>query len=104
MPLVEATLEAGRARLRPVLMTSCTTVLAMIPLALELGEGAEMWSPMARTVIGGLTASTLLTLVVVPSVYVTFAGYVERRRATAGTTFPVPREVAAPAPSPPTSR
>lgn len=56
-------------RLRPILMTAFTTVLAMVPLALELGSGAETWSPMARTVIGGLTVSTILMLFVVPCMY-----------------------------------
>ncbi|MDD5305676.1 MAG: efflux RND transporter permease subunit, partial [Deltaproteobacteria bacterium] len=81
MPLVEAALEAGRARLRPVLMTACTTTLAMVPLALQLGEGSETWSPMARTVIGGLAASTILTLFIVPIVYVMIAGFLDRLRA-----------------------
>lgn len=56
-------------RLRPILMTALTTILAMVPLALELGAGSETWSPMARTVIGGLTMSTLLMLLVVPCMY-----------------------------------
>lgn len=70
-------LGAGR-RLRPILMTAGTTILCMIPLALELGEGAETWSPMARTVIGGLTVSTILMLFFVPSLYFIFNTFVER--------------------------
>jgi HAE1 family hydrophobic/amphiphilic exporter-1 len=70
-------LGAGR-RLRPILMTAGTTILCMIPLALELGEGAETWSPMARTVIGGLTVSTVLMLFFVPSLYFLFNSLVER--------------------------
>ncbi len=62
---------AGR-RLRPIIMTAATTILCMIPLALELGEGSETWSPMARTVIGGLTVSTILMLFFVPSLYYLF--------------------------------
>ena len=65
----EAILEAGRSRLRPIVMTTLTTVLGLAPLALGLGEGAEVRTPMATTVIGGLLVSTLLTLVVVPVVY-----------------------------------
>jgi HAE1 family hydrophobic/amphiphilic exporter-1 len=65
----EAVMEGGRIRLRPILMTALTTILALTPLALGLGSGAEAWSPMARSVIGGLTASTLLTLLVIPVIY-----------------------------------
>ena len=79
--LVEAALDAGRSRLRPILMTTLTTVLGMLPLAFGLGSGAELWAPMARAVIGGLTLSTLLTLVFVPTLYVMIAGWVDRRRA-----------------------
>jgi len=61
--------EAGRSRLRPIMMTMLTTVLAMVPLALGIGEGAEIRAPMAITVIGGITVSTLLTLVVIPVLY-----------------------------------
>lgn len=64
-----ALVEAGRTRLRPVLMTTLTTVLGMIPLALGIGEGAEMQAPLATVVIFGLTFSTVLTLVVVPIMY-----------------------------------
>jgi HAE1 family hydrophobic/amphiphilic exporter-1 len=65
----EALLTAGASRLRPILMTTLTTVLGLLPLALGLGEGAELRAPMAITVIGGLTVSTLLTLVVIPVIY-----------------------------------
>ncbi|HSF20359.1 MAG TPA: efflux RND transporter permease subunit [Vicinamibacteria bacterium] len=65
----EAIVEAGRVRLRPILMTTLTTILALVPMALGLGEGAEIRQPMAITVIGGLSISTLLTLIVIPSVY-----------------------------------
>jgi HAE1 family hydrophobic/amphiphilic exporter-1 len=68
----EAILTAGPVRLRPILMTTLTTVLGLIPLALGLGEGGEMQAPLAITVIGGLSMSTLLTLVVVPLVYTLF--------------------------------
>jgi HAE1 family hydrophobic/amphiphilic exporter-1 len=65
----EAILEAGRNRLRPILMTSATTVLGLLPMALGLGEGAELRSPLAITVIGGLAVATGLTLLVIPVVY-----------------------------------
>ncbi|SHG10198.1 hydrophobic/amphiphilic exporter-1, HAE1 family [Fodinibius roseus] len=65
----EAIIEGAGRRLRPILMTAVTTILSMVPLALELGSGSETWSPMARTVIGGLTMSTLLMLFVVPCLY-----------------------------------
>jgi len=65
----EAILEAGPIRLRPILMTVFTTVLALIPMGLGIAEGTEMMAPMAVSVIGGLLFSTLLTLLVVPSIY-----------------------------------
>jgi HAE1 family hydrophobic/amphiphilic exporter-1 len=61
--------EAGRRRLRPILMTTATTILGLLPLALGIGEGAEVQAPLARAVIGGLLASTLMTLVLIPVVY-----------------------------------
>jgi HAE1 family hydrophobic/amphiphilic exporter-1 len=64
-----ALIEGGRARLRPILMTTLTAILGLLPMALAGGEGAEMRAPMAITVIGGLTVSTLLTLVVIPVLY-----------------------------------
>jgi HAE1 family hydrophobic/amphiphilic exporter-1 len=64
-----AVAEAGRRRLRPILMTTLTTVLALVPLALGIGEGADAQAPLARTVVGGLTASTLITLLLIPAVY-----------------------------------
>jgi HAE1 family hydrophobic/amphiphilic exporter-1 len=64
-----AILEAGRVRLRPILITTVSTVLGLLPMAIGFGEGAEVRTPMAITVIGGITVSTLLTLVVIPVVY-----------------------------------
>jgi HAE1 family hydrophobic/amphiphilic exporter-1 len=69
MAKMEAIMEGGRLRLRPILMTTLTTALGLLPLAVGLGEGAEIRSPMAITVIGGLTVSTALTLLVIPVVY-----------------------------------
>jgi len=68
----EAIVEAGRVRLRPILMTAFTTILAMLPMAIGFGEGAELIAPLATVVIGGLLASTLITLVLVPVVYSIF--------------------------------
>jgi HAE1 family hydrophobic/amphiphilic exporter-1 len=65
----QAILEAGRIRLRPILMTTFAMVFGMIPLALGIGEGSEQRAPMAHAVIGGIITSTLLTLVVVPVIY-----------------------------------
>lgn len=72
MPTREAIIEAGRRRLRPILMTSLTTIMAMIPLALGIKEGSELQAPLAKTVIGGLASSTLITLVFIPVVYSLF--------------------------------
>ncbi|MBN2297500.1 MAG: efflux RND transporter permease subunit, partial [Deltaproteobacteria bacterium] len=72
MGLRQAIEEAGRRRLRPILMTAMTTILAMVPLATGLGEGGEVQAPLARAVIGGLISSTLITLVIIPTVYVWF--------------------------------
>ena len=66
---MEAIIQAGTVRLRPILMTTMTTVLGLLPMALGLGEGAEIRTPMALTVIAGLTSSTFLTLVIIPTVY-----------------------------------
>ncbi|MEO0815582.1 MAG: efflux RND transporter permease subunit, partial [Myxococcota bacterium] len=66
----DAVSEAGRRRLRPILMTTLTTLLGLLPLALGIGEGADAQAPLARAVIGGLAASTPLTLLLVPAVYV----------------------------------
>ena len=71
MDIRSAVLEAGRLRLRPIMITSLTTVLGLLPLAIGLGEGAEMQAALARVVIGGLMASTLITLVFIPVVYLT---------------------------------
>ena len=69
MGKIEALVAAGRVRLRPILMTTATTVLGLLPMALGLGEGSELRAPMALTVIGGLLTSTALTLLLIPAVY-----------------------------------
>ncbi|MFH1844268.1 MAG: efflux RND transporter permease subunit, partial [bacterium] len=66
----EAVVRAGHIRLRPILMTTLTTILGLMPMALAWGEGAELRSPLAITVASGLFLSTLLTLVVIPAAYV----------------------------------
>jgi HAE1 family hydrophobic/amphiphilic exporter-1 len=86
-PLREAVVEAGRTRLRPILMTTLTTILGLVPMSLGIGEGAELQAPLARVVIGGLTASTLVTLVLVPTVYTLFEeGWTGLRRGAAHST------------------
>jgi len=69
MPIEEAVATACRVRLRPVLMTSLATILGMVPMALALEEGSELYAPLARAVIGGLTASVILTVFIVPAAY-----------------------------------
>ncbi|MBQ0029766.1 MAG: efflux RND transporter permease subunit [Paludibacteraceae bacterium] len=81
MKIIDAVVNGGKSRLRPVIMTTLTTILGMIPMAIGTGEGAEMWRPMGTAVIGGLTVSTILTLVFVPVMYCVFANTGERRRA-----------------------
>ncbi len=68
--LEEAVIDAGAVRLRPILMTTLTTLFGMLPLAIGVGSGSELMRPLAIAVVGGLTVSTLLTLFVVPSAYV----------------------------------
>jgi HAE1 family hydrophobic/amphiphilic exporter-1 len=80
MSVPDAVVEAGRLRLRPILMTTTTTVLGLLPLALGIGVGAEIQAALARTVIGGLVASTLVTLLLVPTAYTTASGLVARSR------------------------
>jgi len=72
MPLREAVEVGGRTRLRPVLMTSIATMLGLVPMAIGIGDGGELQAPLARVVIGGLLASTIVTLVLVPAVYTLF--------------------------------
>ncbi len=94
----EAIIEAGRARLRPILMTTCTMVFAMLPLALKLGAGSEERSPMATVLIGGLITSTLLTLFFVPCVYTyldDFGEFLARLGLVRKRPAPAPSELAA---------
>ena len=82
MGAAEAVVEAGRLRLRPILMTTATTVLGLVPLAIGLGVGGEIQAALARVVIGGLLASTLVTLLLIPVTYTTVAGWQARARAS----------------------
>lgn len=78
--IIQSVVTGGKSRLRPVLMTTLTTILGMVPMAIGTGQGAETWRPMGISVIGGLTVSTLLTLVLVPVLYCLFAGTGVRRQ------------------------
>lgn len=80
MSIITSAVTAGRSRLRPVLMTTLTTVLGMVPMAVGTGEGAEMWRSMGMTVAWGLSVSTLITLVIVPVVYCIFAANGVKRK------------------------
>jgi len=82
MPIGEAVIIAGSRRLRPILMTTSTTVLALIPMALGIGEGAELQAPLARVVIGGLLSSTVITLILVPLIYLIMEGYTQPKTLT----------------------
>jgi HAE1 family hydrophobic/amphiphilic exporter-1 len=77
----DAVLQSGRLRLRPILMTTATTVLGMLPLSFGTGAGGEIQASLARAVIGGLTVSTLITLVLIPVVYSGIHDLLEKRRA-----------------------
>lgn len=79
--MVEAILEGGRVRMRPVMMTALTTILAMLPLALGLGESGENWAPMARSVMGGMAMGMILTLLVVPVIYMEIERTAEKVKA-----------------------
>ena len=80
MNVREASVTAARSRLRPILMTTLTTVLGMLPMAVGTGEGSEMWRPLGVTVCWGLSISTLVTLVLIPTVYCAFCTAGERRK------------------------
>ena len=79
--IAEASVIAAKSRLRPILMTTLTTVLGMIPMAVGQGEGSEMWRSLGMVVAWGLSISTLVTLVIIPTVYASMASWQERRAA-----------------------
>lgn len=85
MDVNTAIVTASRQRLRPILMTTLTTVLGMVPMAIGTGEGAEMWNGLGITVAWGLTVSTLITLVLIPTLYAIFVSRRERRNAKKNT-------------------
>ncbi|MBQ3244459.1 MAG: efflux RND transporter permease subunit [Bacteroidaceae bacterium] len=79
--IIAACVGAAKSRLRPVLMTTCTTILGMVPMAVSQGVGAEMWRPLGIAVIGGLTISTIMTMIYVPAMYSIFAANgIKRKR------------------------
>ena len=80
MNIRDASTTAAKSRLRPILMTTLTTVLGMLPMAIGTGEGSEMWRSLGVTVCWGLSISTLITLVLIPTVYCSFTTRMERRR------------------------
>ena len=92
MSLLEAVIGGSRLRLRPILMTTCTTILAMVPLAVGFGVGAEIQASLARVVIGGLLASTLITLFLIPIVYLGLTRSVLRLKAWQQETWAQMRE------------
>jgi HAE1 family hydrophobic/amphiphilic exporter-1 len=77
--MMDAVREAGRTRLRPVLMTAITTVLGLVPMAFKGGQSSEVWNPLGVTIIGGLSVSTLVTLILVPTVYSVFESHIKPR-------------------------
>jgi HAE1 family hydrophobic/amphiphilic exporter-1 len=80
MKLREAVVAAGSRRLRPILMTTMTTVLGLLPISIGIGEGGELQAPMGRVIIGGLCASTMITLLFIPVVFYTLERRAERAR------------------------
>jgi len=96
LPVRKAVVEAGRLRLRPIMLTTFTTILALMPLAFGIGAGGELQASLARVVIGGLTASTFITLFLIPIVYVTVASMLERVRKTVLKFKPAAQEVPVP--------
>ncbi|MBZ0181857.1 MAG: efflux RND transporter permease subunit [Melioribacteraceae bacterium] len=80
LSIKDAVLQSGKLRLRPILMTTFTTVLGMLPLSFGTGSGGEIQASLARAVIGGLSVSTLITLVLIPTAYITIYEFLERRK------------------------
>jgi multidrug efflux pump subunit AcrB len=74
IPMEDAVITSCRVRLRPILMTSLATIIGMVPMALKMGTGSEQYAPLARTLIGGLTSSVLLTVFIVPAAYMIVHG------------------------------
>jgi len=89
MSLREAVEQAARRRLRPILMTSLTTILGLLPMAIGFGEGGEVQAPLARAVIGGLSSATFITLLIIPTVYLVIEGRREKKEGRRAATEPV---------------
>ena len=81
VPLRQAITDSGRQRLRPVLITTCTTLLGMLPMALSTGDGSATWRPLGIVVVGGLLLSTIVSMIIVPTLYYIVEGWRERRAA-----------------------
>ena len=81
LSLVDACAEAGKSRLRPILMTTLTTVLGLVPMAFFPGEGSEMVQPIGQTILGGLSFGTLMTLFLIPTLYYIFNQRRDRKEA-----------------------
>jgi HAE1 family hydrophobic/amphiphilic exporter-1 len=96
MPLFDAVVDAGKVRLRPIIMTTATTVLGLLPMALGFGDGAALRQPLAVSIMGGLSSSTLLTLLVIPALYLLLPGNVQDA-------WRPPEDPATPSPTPPTA-
>ncbi|MDO5523319.1 MAG: efflux RND transporter permease subunit [Bacteroidia bacterium] len=80
MSIITAVVHGGQSRLRPVLMTTLTTILGMVPLAIGTGQGSEMWQSLGIAIIGGMTFSTIITLLLIPALYSVFGGFGVRRQ------------------------
>ncbi len=93
MTVINAVVTAGKSRLRPILMTTLTTVLGMVPLAVGTGEGSEMWRSMGMTVVWGLSISTLVTLVLIPVLYCVFAGTGMKRKRRSSNMAVIPETI-----------
>ncbi len=81
LPLEQAIAVGGRTRLKPILMSTGTTILGLLPMALGMGTGAELRAPMARAVFGGLASSTLITLILIPTIYWVVETKLKRKKA-----------------------
>ena len=86
MSVEDAVITSCRVRLRPILMTSLATIIGMVPMALKLGTGSEQYAPLARAIIGGLTLSVIVTVFLVPAVYLLIHGRGEPKAAAAAGT------------------
>jgi len=91
MPVLDAVVNSCRIRLRPILMTTFATVIGLLPMALKLGTGSEAYAPLARSIIGGLMVSVVLTVFVVPAAYLLVHGPRQAAAASPGLPIRQPR-------------